>query len=451
MTRLAPLPLALCLIAVATNAAARDMNRNNIEDYTIEADILDAPNCTGDAPGQPFENPLKREFEKGLCLYHKADRSADDLGRSLDLLTQAQRQGLPMVQQQLAGFVSGLGHCAEAQGHLATYRASDQTDLLARTRFCKARRMALADLNALRWDFALFDYADGLTAPRTLETRLGEMASCHAGALAPSFDAECGLITAVSDAELTVFVDEAVDGVVETYFSGVESPVTAMFQRKAERAEGVLDKAEGAIDDLSQGAAAVNGEHDAYLAAYEAARDAKMTPIYRDYTQAILRATAILDEYTRWKEGLFYTSENVNLLPKIIERGEELTEELTRVATDAYAERAETLVGDVRAVLQSETENRKLIAQLCRVQFCELTARRRLPGVIRVCRQPEMANNPLCVTQAGVMRSGVMEVDFGGGRQVNVVDLCSAAGVDPLFLTVGLAPDRAQACLEQMP
>ena len=355
------------------------------------------------------------------------------------------------MHQQLATLIGGLGRCAEAEAHLASYRASNNTDLLSRTRFCRARRMGLSELNAIRWDFAMFEYAPSLAAPRDLETRLGEMAACYSGVLAPAFDAECGLITNVTEAELNIFVDEATKAVITTYFTGVESPITAMFQRKRERAEGVISRAEAAIAGLAEAAAEVNGAHDAYLLAYETERDAKMTPIYESYREAILRATAILDEFNRWKDGLFLTSENVNLLPKIVERGVEITEELDRATATAFTGRATRLVDDLRVVLQAETENRKLIAQLCRIYFCELTSRRRMIGTQRICRQPEMAENPLCLTQAGEMRSGVLSVAHDSGQSIDIADLCRSAGIDDQFLSVGLAPSTAASCMEQMP
>lgn len=444
MTRL--ICLLSCVAALAVPAQARDVFLDNLADYVIEGAILDAPNCEGPA----FSNAPLVGFERGLCLYHRPARSAEDLDRAIDLLDQAQVGGLPAVHQQLATLITGLGYCAEAARHLQSYRASGNVDLLARTNFCRARRMSQAELNAMRWDFAMFEYAPELTAPQRLETRLGEMSACYAGVLAPGFDAECGLITSVTETELDAFVDEATAGVVETYFSGVESPITAMFQRKTERAEGAIERAEAAIDGLAEDAGAVNTEYDAYLSAYEAERDAKMTPIYENYTQSILRATAILDEFNRWKEGLFTTPDNNNLKPEITERGVEITEELTRAAETEYAARAGRLVEDVRAIAQSEAENRGLIGQLCRVYYCELSSRRRTAGTIRVCRQPEMANNPLCLGQNGQIKSGVLAVDFDGGQSIDVADFCRGAGIDDVFLQVGMSPATAGSCLEGM-
>ena len=438
---------ALAVLIAAPGAEARDTARNSIEGYVIERAVIRAPNCEGSA----FDDVRIEAFEKGVCQFHQPARSAEQLDRVLKLLNRAQVQGLPVVHQQLAGFLTGLGHCATAERHLDTFRGSGNADLTARDNFCAARMQSQAELNAIRWDFALFDYAEDLGVPNTLDTRLGEMASCYSGVLAPGFDAECGLITNITETELNVFVDEATDAVVQTYFTGVESPITAMFQRKRERAEGVLAMAGASIQGLKDGAAAVNAEYIAYHSAYETERDAKMTPIYENYRESILRATAILDEFNRWKEGLFMTSDNVNLLPKIVERGVELTEELARVETDDYAARAGKLVDDVRAVVQSEAEHRALIGQLCRVYFCELASRRRMIATQHVCRQPALTNNPICLNAQGQMKGGDLQVNFDGEQRIGVADFCRAAGIDDVFLTVGLSPATALTCMGQMP
>lgn len=447
MRPIAPFLVAAFVAQAAAVAEARDTTRNSLEDYVIERAVISAPNCEGTA----FDDVRIETFEKGICLFHQPARSADQLDRALKLLNRAQVQGLPVVHQQLAGFLTGLGHCAQAQRHLDVFRASGNDDLTARDNFCAARLQSQAELNAVRWDFALFEYAEDLGVPNTLDTRLGEMAACYSGVLAPGFDAECGLITNITEGELNVFVDEATDAVVQTYFTGVESPITAMFQRKRERAEGVLEMAQGAIAELKEGAAAVNAEYTAYLAAYETERDAKMTPIYDNYRESILRATAILDEFNRWKEGLFLTSDNVNLLPKIVERGVELSEELVRVEAEDFAARAGGLVDGVRAVVQSEAEHRALTQQLCRVYFCEMTSRRRMLATAHVCRQPALTGNPLCLNAQGQMKSGELRVVFDGEQSIGVADFCRAAGMDDVFLTVGLSPATALTCMGQMP
>ncbi|MBS0125392.1 hypothetical protein KB874_14975 [Aestuariicoccus sp. KMU-90] len=435
------------VMAAAQGAAAREVFVDNLAGYVIEADILDAPGCTGPA----FDTPALEDFEKGLCRFHKPARSAEQTEAAARDLRRAQTLGLPPVHQQLAALTSGLLQCAEAQRHLDAFRASGQMALLERERFCKARRLSQADLNAIRWDHALFDYAEGMAPERRLTARLTEMSACHAGVLAPAFDAECGLITNVTATEIEAFVDEAVADVITTYFRGVESPITAMFARKRSRAEGILERAGTAIAELGARAAELNDEYDVYETVYSAARDARMTPIYENYRDAILQATAILDEYERWKGGLFITSENVNLLPKIVERRDDIADELGRITETDFLPRAEKIVEDVRALVNAEAANRDLIGKLCRVYFCELTTLRNRAATIDVCRQPGLADNPLCLGQNGAPVSGVLSVAFGGGQTIAVQDLCRSAGVDQVFLAVGLSPSTARTCTEALP
>ena len=311
--------------------------------------------------------------------------------------------------------------------------------------------MAQAELNSIRWNHALFDYAEGLPPERSLDARLTEMSAFHAGVLNAELDAECGLLTNLTETEINAFVDEAVAEVIKTYFTGVESPITAMFARKLGRAEGLLETAEASIAGLESSAGVVNSEYDAFNEVYVKARDEKMGPIYDAYREAILRATSILDEFERWKGGLFITAENVNLLPKISERSVEVEEELTRVQELAFKEKAQALTTDVRRIINSEEENHATVGMLCRIYFCELTARRAMPEVIRACRRPALAGNPLCVGQDGEIASGVLNVDFEGSQSISIEDQCRGAGVDPMFTITSLSPTTAATCLKEIP
>lgn len=438
---------ALLLAAlIASPAAARDVFVDSLAGYVIEPDILAAPNCSGPAFAGTLES-----FEKGLCLFHRPARSPADTEAALAALGAAQTLGLPPVHQQLATLVSGLAHCSGAERHLDAFRASGNQSLIERTFFCRDRRLAQSELNAMRWNHALFDYAEGQGATRTLDARLGEMGSCQAGVLNAGFDAECGLLTNLSETEIDAFVDEAVDEVIEVYFEGVESPITAMFSRKLGRAEGLLGSAEAGIADLAAGAAAVNGEHEAIERVYVAARDGKMGPIYDAYREAILRVTAILDEFDRWKGGLFITVENVNLLPKITERATDVADELARVEELAFADKAAALAADVARVVGGEAETSATVAELCRVYFCELTSARAMPNLIRACRRPALAGSPLCVGQDGQIAGGTLAVEFEGPQSVEIGALCRGAGVDPAFTQVNLDPATAATCLGAMP
>lgn len=439
--------LSLALVTLALPVAARDVFVDTLSGYVVEKAVLNAPNCDGPA----FDEPGIKSFEQGLCVFHRPARSPADTDRAIALLTEAQTRGLPPVHQQLATLIGGLGHCANATRNLDTYRASNQSDGLARLLFCRDRRQAIAELNAIRWNHALFDYEDGLAAGQTLEARLGEMAACHAGPLAASLDAECGLISNLSETEINAFVDDAAGDVITTYFSGVESPITAMFSRKLGRAQGLLDSARGAIGGLKSDADAVNAEHDALNAAYVAARDTKMAPIHDAYRAAILRATAIMDEFDRWKAGLFVNAEGTNLMPKIQERAVELDEELTRVQALQFRTKATALAADIRRVVNGAAENRATIGALCRIYFCELTSRRAKADTIRACRRPGLAGNPLCIGQDGNIISGELRVDFGGAQTTTVTALCQAAGVDAAFAVVNLDPASAATCLGALP
>jgi len=433
--------LAACV--VASSSDARDVFVDVLRPYVVTTDILGVPAC--DAEG--FDDPRFLELDRGVCLFHTSGRDEQHSKEALDLLQTAQIKGLPPVHQNFATLLSGLLSCDLADRHLQRYRASNQQSLLERAMFCRARRMSVAALGTIRWDQALFEYADDLGADQVLASRLDEMSACYAGSLDPAFDAECGLISNISEVEIEIFVDEGVDPVIEKYFSGVESPITAMFARKLERAEGLRDSAEANIGELEEGAGKVNAAYDALNAVYEAARDEKIKKIYDSYRDAILRANTILDEFERWKGGLFITAQNVNLLPKIAERAVEVDEELARVEELGFVEKVEALTTDVRRIVASEVEDARTVQQLCRIYFCEMSNRRALARVIRACRRPSLTDNPLCIDQDETLRSGLLTVDFAGAQSIEVGDLCRSAGLEAGFAVTGMGPATAGTCL----
>lgn len=433
-------------ILIATVAADADV-ANKLEAYTVDPTRALRP----DRKAGGFSDQRIAEFEEGVCLFHKAGRSRDETQRSLDAFRQAQTKGLPPAHQNFASLLTGILNCQGAKEQLATFRASGNNDKLARTRFCRDRRISAADLGAVRWDQAYFEYAPASQANFTLDARLTEMAACHASVLATSFDAECGLISNISENEINSFVDQGAGEVIETYFSGVESPITAMFARKIDRARGLKESAAAGIESLKKDAGEVNAQHDALHAAYVAERDGKIAKAYADYRDAVLRANTILDEFNRWKGGLFITAEGDNLLPKLRERVGEIGEELARVQQLGFREKSEDLVDQVRKTIDARAETAKLTAQLCRIYFCELANRRSMEQTIRSCRRPALANNPLCITQAETMRSGTLTVDFDGEKSTDVTAFCAAAGVEPQSLALGIGPQQSATCLAAMP
>ena len=165
----------LSLALAAVPVAARDLFVNNLSGYTVEAEILDAPNCEGPV----FDDVTLEAFEKGLCVFHHPARSPEDTARAVSLFDQAQIRGLPPVHQQFAALLTGLAQCSEAERHLNTYRVSDNQDLLSRTFFCRDRRLAQAELNSIRWNHALFDYAESLPPQMSIDARLTEMSACQ--------------------------------------------------------------------------------------------------------------------------------------------------------------------------------------------------------------------------------------------------------------------------------
>lgn len=435
--------LILGLTVAACPAPAEVVNK--LEAYTVTA--ASVANCAA----ANFKDVRIREFEQAVCLFHKASRTPAETQAAFDGFRQAQVKGLPPAHQNFASLLGGIMNCQQAQAALSRYKASNNQNLMERTRFCRDRRVSAADFGDIRWDQAFFDYDPSPQANLSLNARLTEMGACHASVLDPAFDAECGLISNVSENEINSFVDEAAGEMIEKYFSGVESPITAMFARKVARAEGLKESAAASIGGLKTSAGEVNGAYDALNAAYVAAREEKIAKTYNNYRDAVLRANTILDEFERWKGGLFITSEGVNLMPKITERVTEVSEELTRVEQLGFRAKSDRLVDDVRKTIDAKAETAKITAQLCRVYFCELANRRSMEQTIRACRRPALAGNPICITHQETLRSGVLTVQFDGQKTSEIKALCQSAGLDAAQTEIGMGPQQAATCLGAMP
>ncbi|HEV7251593.1 MAG TPA: hypothetical protein VGN97_00615 [Mesorhizobium sp.] len=434
------------VVLLLASAGAGSAN-GRLDTFTATEERALKPDC---APAG-FDDPRIREFETGVCLFHKPGRSDEQAGAALDALRQAQVKGLPPAHHNFASLLSGIMNCRAAEADLARWKASNRQSKMDNTRFCRNRRVSAADLNDIRWDQAFFDYEDSQEPGFSLNARIEEMSACHATVLAPSLDAECGLISNVSEDEINGFVDAGAGAAITKYFTGAESPITAMFARKVSRAEGLKASASAGISALRAEAGEVNAIYSAMNAAYLAARDSKIAPTFDAYRDAILRANTILDEFSRWKGGLFIDAENVNLLPKLAERGTEIGEELARVRRLGFAEKSTALAQRVSRVIDAQGQTKATVAQLCRIFFCELANRRAMETTIRACRRPALAANPLCITPAEALAGGVLTVDFEGPKTADVRELCAAAGLSESETVVGMGQAEAASCLGKLP
>ncbi len=427
-------------------AQGADLIHNKLEPYTVTESLVSPDACADDQ----FDSVTRKEFDKAVCLFHNRETAERNLG-AIDLMQQAQRKGLPPVHQNFSALLSGLLHCRQANRHLEEYRQSENQSLLARAQFCRERRMSMSSFSDVDWEYAYFDYEPSARAGFSLDARLDEMSACYGGALDPAFNAECGLIANISNREIEAFVDEATEAVIEKFFTGAESPITAMFVRKVNRAEGLKTSAATGIENLEQQAGPVNAKYDKFQSVYTEAKEGKIEPIYASYRTAVLKANSIMDEFNRWKDGLFITSENVNLLPKIRERKVEIDEELERIQADQFQPRAEALTTDISRLFDADNANRDAVVQLCRIYYCEMANRRALGGLIQVCRRPGMQGNPLCIEPDQSLRRGTLEVDFNGPLTVDVAQFCADSGLETEHAAVGLGPQASNACLQSMP
>ncbi|MBF0315372.1 MAG: hypothetical protein HQK50_08700 [Oligoflexia bacterium] len=458
---LVPLPLLI--------SAAPQFTYNGLETYTVTVEKVQPAHCAPEHFNRDNSEGGKREskFHRAVCIFHNSARPEDN-DIALSLFQENQRQGLPPVKQNFSALLEGLLHCRQADFYFKRYRASAarsatsplaaKKNLLEKTRFCRERRLAMASFSDVNWEHAYFDYeavaAANFSLPFfTLKDRIKEMGACYGGVLSTDLNPECGLISNMTETEIENTSSSAVASVLKNYFEGAESPITAMFSRKVERAQGLLSSANARITKISNKAAPLNNQYSALYNVYSTIRDKKLDKITGDYRNSVLLSNTILDEFERWKGGLFITSEGTNLLRKIIERDNpELEGELKRITGKSILPKLQQLLSEIKVLSNQEEAYGKQVKQLCQIYFCELLKKKNLPTIINFCRKTSMKKNPLCIGLEGdSFRDGIITINFNGSdHKSSVLELCSRAGLTAAYAKIGLDREESTKCLKQL-
>ncbi|MBF0365445.1 MAG: hypothetical protein HQK50_07725 [Oligoflexia bacterium] len=450
----------LLLIALSfafDTAKATDFTYGGLETYTVMLEKVRPSVCAL----EQFPKGREQKFHRAVCIFHNNYQGRDERinEAAINLLQENQKAGLPPVKQNFAALLEGLLHCRQAGLFFQKYKTSGLKSLIDKARFCRERRMAIASFSDVNWEHAYFDY-EALTSEHipafTLKDRINEMSSCYAtkGVLDPSLNSECGIITNMSDTEIENVVKKATDEVIKKYFIGAESPVSAMFARKVDRAKGLISSANKRITEIASKAAPLNEQYKALYKTYVTARDSRLDKIVADYKMSVLLSQSILDEYDRWKGGLFIMSDgvnNVDLFPKIKERSNiELFGELNRITTGSIIPKMQQLLSDIKIVANSDSAYKKQVNTICKIYFCELLNKKNLPQIVRLCRKPSMNNNPLCIAMDGnSWRSGVVVANFNGStQQKTVLEICQSAGLPAAYAKIGISKEESTVCLK---
>ncbi|SDF57175.1 hypothetical protein SAMN04488105_1309 [Salipiger thiooxidans] len=399
--------------------------------YTVRAAILARDNCNVSLDVSRFV-----AFERAVCLYHQAvpedGRSLDELAAVQDLLAEAQILGLPPAQQQFAALLSGLAYAHEAvlhQGRLDALDpdAGEAPRLVAESAVCRARRIALAELGAVDWRFALIDYE--ATTPvdpnLSLAARLEEMTGFYApGAVlnGEAHDVACGQLAPVAPTRRDAIADEAVKATVDQYFGGSRSRAAAMFARKLEQAVLVRESSARRIEELKHDAQEVTRRYEALNAQYRREVQ-RYDEIAERYESASVTANQVLDEYERWRARLYISpTDGADLLP-LFEEGRDMLSAELRAMSDASerpnrVKRADTLLVNIEKAINRTALQERQLEKMCRIYACQLLTQRSLPDLVEACARPPMKDNPLCVNKDRTLRGGADAVELCSGVHV---------------------------------
>ena len=443
--------------------------------------IVTAPGCVATTGGsQTSAAGASGALRAGVCRFHEAERSTagsagrparKDLWRSaIDDLNRAQTQGLTGNEHAFAALIEGLTHCRRAQEVLAeTPNGFDpaQASAAQYDMFCSSRRQALAAFSDIDWGLLNARYESvGLT----VDQHLGAMEACYSGPLSSGFDSACGLVTELPLETINSIVEQETEAALYQAFDSAGAPVDALIGKKIERTRAVVDdvyremtgctrsEIENPPSDhacqnaplagsLEASATIVTSQHIKMRSAIQSI-EPTVEEIVQSYRQAILSGYAVLDEYNRWKDGLYDQNLKTTLTQRLKDLKDASGDFRAKDATTnrSAASDAAALAPAVTRMAKSGATRIQAMKGLCQIVFCEFYEWNRLDeDTVPSCTEANMATNPLCVDQNYVPKNGGKLSVTIGTRTVTqkVTDLCTAVGLPASFATVGISNPTA--------
>ncbi|HYX32247.1 MAG TPA: hypothetical protein VE954_03985 [Oligoflexus sp.] len=249
----------------------------------------------------PF-NRVNPEFLVGLCHFYKEQLAA--YPAAIDALQKAQLRGLDRAQQHLASFIEGLSH-ARLAGIFTKPTAAD------RPVFCGERAAAAAALGSVNWSAMSLKYEVQGSQP-ALRSLVEEMGNDYGpdGVLSSDFDGFCMIGSPIKGEEFATQIETQLKPLLD-YYLGNTGFIGAMFSRKISRTEETISSAGEQIKQNNTD----KDKIDKTLALYQdnfAPVKSRINNVVTKYREAVLDSYRIIDEFTKWQNGLWQDSKGVN-------------------------------------------------------------------------------------------------------------------------------------------
>jgi hypothetical protein len=428
---------------------------------------------------QEFQNEFL-SFKKGICLVHRASKSralsseaesqSDANSRAIKHLDDAIQKGLPIAHQNYANVLEGVLHCRQAKILWPQYKQN--LSFAVKSRFCSQRKNAIdtlsdIDFSALRLSFYNkkdVNIANFETLP-SIATYTNEIGSCKNAKLLPDvaplspngglqgeLDKLCDT-ERVSMEEASQIVNEVLSTkIVDRYIKGSTAPVTAMLQRKKDRASGVITNSQDEIASLQSSAKTTNKKYyclnnqiygkDKEWGAncfdlglpfedrIEVSQSIKKRAdkVVEDYKTSVgnyAMVSETIDEYQN--KLLVPTPEHPNPFDEIKQQNQKIDTKMEEYKTmfDIFRNNLETAI-NVKS--SWKTDRKSQLAKLCRVYFCEILNEKNRDFRRQICEMDVGGGkrysdtNPLCF---GVQAQ--LTVD---NSSRSVKDLCQSVSGD---------------------
>lgn len=397
--------------------------------------------ASGMADGGVADAPPLPVFDTGVCLYHLLKESTDcqALLDTLAVLQTAQTRGLDRSRQAAAGLLEGLTACQLARVELnpSASTATAQSPL-----FCLARSAAQAAFSSLQLQELRISYE---SSSLSVETLMATMTACYAtdsGPLNRQFAAGCGIYAGLDQAGIAAVATSVFDDISTRYLLGASAPITAMFTRKRQMAEGGLRDTQQSIDALKADASRIQSDYEMELGLYKELA-APVDALVKGYQETSSVSSAVLKQYDAWKQGLFEQK-----TPVVLSYTQPLLDRTAAVKDlTLEVDRATALVDNSVTTLQTHAALTgplgpliKSARAMCRGFFCELAVNQGFgfgtpSSYTKVCNR---LLHPLCTLQKTKLNAG--------GVAFTQEEFCTAAQFPSKFIKYGMSRAESNTC-----
>jgi hypothetical protein len=423
--------------------------------FIDKAQLLFDEECPDTSLSRTTTTESDKEFSSLLCVMHR--RSLRELGKQsfegtiksssneqssledLQVLNNAlQLKGQQPDRQAFLEIMEGITYCrmselSSQQIQLMGREGYDGSQgifnlKLAKSRFCSARRGAMAAFSKVNLGQIKFDYEESMAV--SVNKIINDIKYCRSGSsnirrgsnyffekqsmnggLGGYFlerdDLDCGSVNKSTGVQARKISATEANNVVEKLIKGPESPLGAIFQRKNRVAKSILVSAEKDLQILKGNSVRIDGVLTITNDHYKTKIKSDIESALKNYQTAYSVTTAVDDLSDRWLGGLLIDSNDPSRDLESEVKGDNVSSSGGFARVKNIESSLTTLnkkIKEVTSGLENSSKKnediREKLGQLCAHFFCDINVpiSERINLRNEACKEPGLSggNNPLC-------------------------------------------------------